>query len=60
MNRPYRVGETVLMNYQGWLKAFRVVGAHEVLEGDVVHVEYQLQMLEMEGSSEWQKPARGC
>jgi hypothetical protein len=59
VNRPYRVGETVLMNYHGWLKAFKVVGAHQVLENDVVTVEYQLQMLEFEGSPQWQKPARG-
>ena len=42
---PYQVGEIVLMNWQGWLKAFRVVGVREI---DDEHIEYQMAMLEME------------
>jgi hypothetical protein len=52
-DRPYRVGEIVLMEYQGWLKAFRVVGAQ--IEGDII--EYTLSMLELE--NQWKRPARG-
>jgi hypothetical protein len=57
-SRPYRIGETVLMNYHGWLRAFRVVGVHSQILGDMEHIEYQLQMLGMENSPGWQKPAR--
>lgn len=57
MNRPYRVGEIVMMNYGGWLKAFRVVGMRT--EGDTV--EYTLGMLELENGPQgrWKRPARG-
>ena len=56
--RQYRVGEIVLMDYQGWLKAFRVVAVHSEMRGDVESVEYTLAMVEMENQPGWQKPAR--
>jgi hypothetical protein len=55
-DRPYRVGEIVLMQWHGWLKAFRVVEARMVAEGQI---EYTLAMLGMESSYQWQKPASG-
>jgi hypothetical protein len=57
-DRLYRTGEIVLMNYHGWLKAFRVVAVHSVMQGDVESTEYQLQMLEMENQPGWQRPVR--
>jgi hypothetical protein len=41
----YHIGEVVLMEWHGWLKAFRVVAAHTVSETEV---EYRLAMLEVE------------
>jgi hypothetical protein len=59
MNRPYRVGEIVLMDWRGWLKAFKVVAVHSVLtEGDVETVEYQMAMVETE--QQWTKPDRSA
>ena len=56
MRRPYRVGEIVLMDYQGWLKAFRVVKVQRD-EGERA-VEYTLAMVEMENQPGWTKPTR--
>jgi hypothetical protein len=53
--RPYRVGEIVMLEFRGWLKAFRVVGAH--LEGETI--EYQLEMVEQAGGPAWKQPKRG-
>lgn len=39
----YHVGEIVLLEWHGWLKAFRVVGVHQV---DEEHVSYDLRMLD--------------
>ena len=59
MNRPYRVGEMVLMNWHGWLKAFTVVKVDSHMEGDVEHVEYTMSMLDKDAHLyQWQKPAR--
>jgi len=58
MSRNYRVGEIVLMDYQGWLKAFRVVKVDSHTEGVVESVEYTLAMVEMENQPGWTKPAR--
>ena len=47
----YQVGEVLLMEYNGWLKAFKVVGARQVSESEI---EYQLSMLELE--QQWKRP----
>lgn len=47
----YQVGEIVLMEWNGWLKAFRVVGAREI---DDTHVEYQMAMIERD--AQWSRP----
>jgi hypothetical protein len=53
--QTYSVGEVVLMEWQGWLKAFRVV---EVLEGDSTNVEYRLELLDTDSSDPgWIRPA---
>jgi hypothetical protein len=44
----YQIGEVVLMEWNGWLKAFRVVGAQQV--------QYQMAMLEMENGPQWSRP----
>jgi len=49
----YQVGEVVLMEHNGWLKAFRVVGAHQVGENEI---QYDLTMLEMENGPQWVRP----
>jgi hypothetical protein len=51
-SRDYRIGETVLMDYNGWLKAFRVVG----IERDGPYITYTMSMLELEGGPRWVKP----
>lgn len=55
MTRPYQIGEVVLLQWQGWLKAFRVVGARKVSD---VEIEYQMTMLNAEEQSapQWTKP----
>jgi hypothetical protein len=49
----YHPGETVLLEYQGWLKAFRVVRAYGVGDGSV---EYVLTMCERGDGPEWIRP----
>lgn len=56
----YRVGEVVMMNWQGWLTVFRVVEVHREVHGDVETIEYRLAMVALEkGVPQWQRPARG-
>ena len=47
----YQVGEVLLMEHNGWLKAFRVVAARQV---DEEYVQYDLRMLE--NDSQWKRP----
>ena len=56
MRAPYRVGEVVLLEWHGWLKAFRVLEARMI---DEEHIEYQMGMVEMEPGAPpaWKKPA---
>ena len=49
----YRVGEILLLEFQGWLKAFQVVRVYPVGDGSV---EYVLTMCEREDSPEWTRP----
>lgn len=57
MNRPYRAGEIVLMNRNGWLRAYKVVTVHSEWQGDVETVEYTLQPVDKNaGLYQWQKP----
>lgn len=41
----YQVGEVLLMEHHGWLKAFRVVKAEQVSDTEI---EYGLALLELE------------
>ena len=52
MQRDYRVGEVVLMQWRGWLKAFRVARVHR----DGAEIEYTLALLGMENEPGWIKP----
>lgn len=47
----YRPGEIVLLQWHGWLKAFRVIGA-QVFDDQTV--EYRMEMVE--DKPEWTKP----
>jgi hypothetical protein len=49
----YQIGEVVLMEHQGWLRAFRVVGAHQ---DDDEHITYNLVPLQLEHGPQWIKP----
>ena len=60
-SRPYRVGEVVLLQWHGWLKAFRVVEVNSEKHGDIESVEYKLAMVELEKDShlyQWKRPTR--
>lgn len=50
----YQVGEVVLMEHHGWLKAFRVVSAKQVNDHEI---EYQMALLGLENEPGWIKPA---
>lgn len=56
MNRPYRVGEIVLMELRGWLTACRVVEAHIERNGEIETVEYKLAPIALEGGPQWKRP----
>jgi hypothetical protein len=50
----YQIGEVLLMEHHGWLKAFRVVKAEQV---DRDTIEYGLALLELEKDApEWIQP----
>jgi hypothetical protein len=46
----YAVGEVVLMEWHGWLRAFRIV------EVDEERNEYTMQMVELGGTPGWTRP----
>lgn len=47
----YQVGEIVLLEWQGWLKAFRVVEVYELDDT----VEYKLELVEADNPG-WVRP----
>ena len=55
--KTYQIGEVVLMNWHGWLKAFRVTGINEVDENQV---EYRMEMIPVEKDApQWTRPTGG-
>jgi hypothetical protein len=57
MKPHYQIGEVVLMNWHGWLKAFRVIAIREVTENEVV---YEMAMVELEKDApQWTRPTGG-
>lgn len=48
----HQIGETLLMNWNGWLTAFRVIGVRQVED----QIEYRLSMLETDNGPQWTKP----